>query len=197
MDWMASRGSMSARQENTSMCASWYSGQVDTVMWDSARISTQVAPCSWNGSMSSARTVQLARLAAAHKPRHRAVQVDEPAGRPAFQEPAAELMCLEPLPDQLVILRVQRHKHRLGVHPKIAIAEQVLLCGDVPATHHVHHLARSAPSAACNPWPSRLARRSGESAALSGQVTHRAGRGILSFDAGLELLQQVFVVAVD
>jgi hypothetical protein len=42
--WMAWLGVVSARHVKTSMWASWCSGQVQTVMCDSARTSTQVAP---------------------------------------------------------------------------------------------------------------------------------------------------------
>jgi hypothetical protein len=75
------------------------------------------------------------------QPRHRRVQVDEPADRPPLHEPPPELMVLQPLPDQVVVLGVQRHQHRLR-HARDRIPEQVQLPRDrTPSRRHGHHLA--------------------------------------------------------
>jgi hypothetical protein len=78
------------------------------------------------------------------EPRHRRVQVDEPAHRTAFQEPAPELMRLKALPDQVVVLRMQRHQNRLGYRVRNGVPEQVQLPPNTtPSRRHTQHLALS------------------------------------------------------
>jgi len=56
--------------------------------------------------------------------RHRGGEVDEPCGGAAGAVAAAELVPLAALPDQLVVLRVERHQHTLD--RTIELHEQVI-----------------------------------------------------------------------
>lgn len=89
-------------------------------------------------------------------------------------------MRLQPLPDQLVILGMQRHQHRLGTRLWAGIAEQALLLlpGNAADPCHERHPARSGSRPAINSrsHPADGRRPSGFTPAACGVTTPRAAR---------------------
>jgi len=65
---------------------------------------------------------------------HRGGEVDEPDGGVAGRIASAELMPFEALPDQLVVLRVERHQHTLDREITFRGAEQIGLHPQLPAS---------------------------------------------------------------